>query len=708
LLQGITMKLSVLWIPLLAAAQAGAVDFDTEVMPVLAKGGCNAAACHGAAAGRGGFKLSLFGGDPEADYDAVVRALEGRRINHRDPLESLLVKKPTGELDHEGGVRFDPDSRPATTLVNWIKAGARRQQLRKLVRIDAMPSRIVAQHTNEPSSLRIVASFDDGTSRDVTNQVVYEPGDPAAVTVDDSGTVRVMRPGRHALVVRFLSHVATVEIIVPYSGDAIDRSRQAQNNWIDDELSSLWKLLGVEPARPADDATLLRRVFLDLTGRLPSPDEVTAYLDSQEEAKFEKLVDRLLASDEFNEFWAFRLAQLLRVRAPGKETVAARAFHSWLREQVEQRSPWNKVAAELLLAQGDSHEYGPANFYRLAAGAREQAEYVSETLMGVRLRCANCHNHPLDRWTQDDYHGLAAVFARVQRGRVVSVSSRGEVSNPRTGETAVPRIPGKRYLLESPDPRGEFADWLTTADNPYFAPATVNRLWKWLMGRGLVEPADDLRQTNPAVHPRLLDRLADDFTANGFDLRHTIRLIANSAAYQRGRNTATTTNGQFFELALVKQLDAEVLADAIADVTGVPDRYGDLPIGTRAVALSDPATPSTTLDVLGRCERDTSCDTPAAASGGLATKLHFINGEAINRKITSKGGRLNRLIQEGRSDRELIERFYVTALSRRPSGEEMSYWQTQLSGARDQDHRRQQLEDFLWALLSSQEFTTNH
>lgn len=706
------MKLSVqflliLGLVMLTATRASAVDFDTEIMPVLTKAGCNAGACHGAAAGRGGFKLSLFGGDPAADYDAIVRALEGRRINHHDPLASLLVKKPTGELDHEGGVRFDPESPQAALLVQWIKSGARRQQLRKLVEIKASPPRIVARGPDQALPLRVVASFDDDTNKDVTGLAVYEPADPAAVTVGETGLVRVLRRGRHTVAVRFLSQVTTVEVIVPLVCGGVDVSRQKSNNWVDDELLSLWKLLHIDPARPADDATLLRRAYLDLTGRLPAPGEVTAYLANEDEAKFQNLVDRLLASDEFNEFWTFRFAKLLRIRAPGNDSAAALAFHTWLRKQIEQQTPWNKVAARLLQAEGDSHEYGPANFFRLARSPREQAEYVSETLMGVKLRCANCHNHPLDRWTQDDYHGLAAVFARIGRGRVVRVLPRGEVSNPRTGEPAVPRIPGQRYLDDAPDPRREFATWLTTPDNPYFSRATVNRLWKWLMGSGLVEPADDLRETNPAVLPPLLNRLAKDFAQHQFNLRHTIRLIVTSAAYQRARDDTSASSGKYFESAQAKQLEAEVLSDAIADVTGVPDRYGDLPLGTRAIALANPSTPSVTLDLLGRCSRQSSCETSAAVFQGLSTKLHFINGNLINRKLTSPEGRLMRLVQAGRSDLEIVSEFYLIALSRRPSKQELEFWRTQFPGGLDPSKRQQQLEDFLWSLLSSREFTTN-
>ncbi len=688
---------------------ANPVDFDTDVLPVLTKAGCNAAACHGAAAGRGGFKLSLFGGDPESDFHSIVHELEGRRVNVADPERSLALLKPTGEIDHEGGLRLEPDGKGALTLVDWIRQGARRKQLRALVRFVVEPSDVFVEGPTTFKDLKAIAHFDDGTRRDVTSTAVYYPGDPAAVEADEKGRLTVHRRGRHTVVVRYLTSVTTIGITVPLTEDEIDLSNDPRANWIDDEILRTLESLRLPPSPQADDATLLRRLRLDLTGRLPPPEEVRAYLADRDQKKHEKLLARLLESYEFAEYWTYKLAKLLRVRSQPQETQGALAFHTWLREQIQRRTSLNTMAAALLVAEGDSHEYGPANFYRMAAGPREQAEYVSEVLMGARLRCANCHNHPLDRWTQDDYHGLAAIFARVQRGRVVSLGARGEVTHPATGEPAVPKIPGGDFLAEDvDDPRQALSDWLTARDNAYFARAMVNRVWQALMGRGLIEPADDLRDTNPATHPRLLERLTADFVAHDYDLRHTIRLIASSSAYARSSQPTATNRAddRFYSHALTRPLEPEVLADAIADVTGAPDRYGDQPLGTRAVALFDPRTPSDSLDILGRCSREDSCESGGEASGGLTTKLHLINGPLINDKLAAKNGRLAQAIEDGQTNEQIVEQLYLRALGRFPRDAERAYWIRQFDGAGE--GRRQTLEDFAWGLLNCREFVTNH
>lgn len=683
------------------------VDFDSDVLPILTKAGCNAAACHGSAAGRGGFKLSLFAGDPASDYRAIVHQLEGRRINYVRPRASLLIAKPTWQLDHEGGLRFDLDSPQADMLARWIEEGATRRQLRRLVRLEAEPAEVVLPAPGGEVHVQVTAVFDDGQRRAVDDRAVYAPDDPTAVEADGRGNLVARRRGRHVVVVRYLSEVTTVQLTVPLREQPVDLAAAPRHNWIDDEVLAMLGTLRLPPSPQADDAALLRRLRLDLTGRLPTPEEVLAYTADRRRDKLPRLVERLLESDAFVDYWTFRFASLLRLQA--KDPQAARAFHDWIRRQIAADAPLDQVARTLLLAEGDTHEYGPANFYLVAGDARSQAEYVSELLLGVRLRCANCHNHPLDRWTQDDYHGLAAIFARLERGRNVRVGPRGEVTNPRTGQAAVPRIPGERYLDADADGRAELAEWLGKPDNPFFARAMVNRLWKAMFGRGLIEPTDDLRQTNPATHPALLDRLAEDFVAHGCRLRHTLRTIALSAAYQRSSETTpeNRADDRFYSHAVAKPLEAEVLADAVVEVTGVAEKYGDIPAGTSAVSLIDPATPSETLDVLGRCSRQDSCETTQAGGGGLTTRLHLMNGALLNAKIASTDGRLHQLLAAGKTDAEIVRAFYLRALGREPRQAENAYWNKQLAAADGAEHVRR-LEDFVWSLLCCREFVTNH
>ncbi len=731
---------------LLLANAAPPIDFDTEIVPVFTRAGCNAGACHGGAAGRGGFKLSLLGGDPAADYVTIVKEYEGRRINLAAPDRSLLLLKPTGGMDHGGDVRLEYGGPGATLIEHWIRAGAPRLQLRSLENLEVTPDHHVAERVGEEVRLRAVAWFDDGTRRDVTRWTAFVANDASRLKIEDRDVGRVdgeddpvedavvdgagedgpvqdgvtegehavmattLRAGQSVVVARFLDRVVPVRITVPLGSEPIDLSGLPRGSFIDDYILETLGTLRLRPAPPASDAVYLRRARLTLTGTLPSVDEMTAFLEDRGERKRERLVDRLLASPEFTEFWSYRLSTLFRVRSlPNDERVAV-MFHDWFRRQLNERTGYDELARTLLTAEGDSHEKGEAAFYRMTAGPREHAEYVSEIFLGARLKCANCHNHPLDRWTQDDYHGLAAVFARIDRSRVVELKERGEVTHPCSGLPAVPRLPGERFLEAEGDARPELARWITSAENPFFARAAVNRLWKALMGRGLVEPVDDLRATNPATHPRLLEHLARDFVEHGFDLRHTLRLIATSAAFGRGASldrTGDCDDGRYYSHAIIAPLEPEVLADAIACVTGVADPYGDYPEGTRAISLPDPSIPARGLDLLGRCAREESCEA-APGGAGLSTELHLLNGPLINRKITAAEGRLARWIASGHSNDAIIDELYARALSRPPREDERAFWKTQLDVFDDAMKRRQALEDFLWSLLNSREFVTVH
>lgn len=681
------------------------IDFDTQIIPVLTKAGCNSGACHGAAAGRGGFHLSLWGSDPAADYDAIVHELEGRRVNRARPAESLIIAKPTGALSHEGGLRLEDGSPGEKRLLAWIAVGAPRQSARRLKQLEIIPTRFVADAPGQKVAVRATARFDDGRAEDVTDWLVLTPADPAALAVDAQGAqVTIARRGQHVLMARFLDRVVPLQWTLPLADQPVDLSKEQRANFIDDAVLETLTLLRLPVSPAADDTTFLRRVTLDLTGTLPEKEQVESFLADRSIDKRTKLVDRLLDSKDFVDYWTFRFASLYRIHPQPNEKEGARAFHEWVRAQIRDHSSLDRMARSLLTATGDSHVLGPANFARIAGDARGQAELVSQVFLGARLQCANCHNHPLDRWTQDDYHGLAAVFARLERGRNVRVAARGAVTNPRTGEPAVPRIPGERFLPPARDGREALAEWLTAKDNPYFARAMVNRLWRAMFGRGLVDPTDDLRETNPATHPELLDRLAADFIEHGYDMRHTLRLIALSTTYARS-SVATPANqadDRFYSHAYRRRLEPEVLADGLAQVTSVPDRYGDFPLGTKAVALFDASVPAPSLDILGRCSRAMSCEGPTTA-GGLPAKLHQLNGDLINRKIAAPEGRLHRLIAAGKNDREIIDDFFIRALGRPPSRVVRDYWRYRLASA-DKDERVAWLEDFVWSLLSCSEF----
>lgn len=703
-------------------------DFATEILPVLTRAGCNSGACHGAAAGRGGFRLSLLGGDPSADYDAIVHEFEGRRVNLARPADSLLIAKPTGQLDHGGGQPLEADSAGAARLADWIRAGVPRGSDRRLTTFAAEPVRLVVNQVPARVALRVEAGWDDRRPIDVTPWTVFTSTDPSAVTIDADGrNATILRRGQHVVIARFLDRVSALQWSVPLDDMPVDLSREPRANFIDDEILATLERLRIPVSPPADDATFLRRVTLDLTGRLPRPDDVDAFLADAAPEKRARRVDMLLASAAFADYWTLRLARLLRIHALPNETAGVRAYSTWLRQQIANDVSLDEVARELLTATGDAHEIGPANFGRMVADARGHAELVGQFFLGARLGCANCHNHPLDRWTQDDYHGLAAVFARLERGREVRLAPRGAVTNLRTGEPAVPRIPGERFLADATDPRVPFADWVTSPENRHFARATVNRLWRALFGRGLVEPPDDLRVTNPATHPELLERLADDFARHGFQLRHALRTIALSHAYARGDVVlaGNAADDRFYARAFFRPLPPEVLADAIADVTGVRETYAGHPAGTRAVRIVDPLSPAPPLDVLGRCQRAAGCDEAAELGGGLARQLHLWNGALVNDKLTASDGRLRRLVQVGRTNEQIVAECFRAAYGRPPSDAELAAWRERLGSEgrlvapseppnespdrpAERTDRLERLEDFLWSLLNSRAFLHNH
>lgn len=692
---------------LLAAAPPAPVDFDTEVLPIFAKAGCNAGACHGAAAGRGGFKLSLFGGDPAGDHRSIVRELEGRRVNLAKPERSLLLLKPTWQLDHEGGQRFEADSDFAALLARWITSGAKREPGRKLVDLIVEPASPTIDSLPGKLSLAVTARFDDGTSRRVEHLALYSPADPSATKVDELGRVELTRPGRHAIVVRFLTEVKAIQVTAAHPAEPLTLAAMPRHNWIDDEINATLVALRLPPAPRADDAALLRRLTLDLTGRLPASEQIRAYLADENPNKFAAEVEQLLASPEFVEYWTYRLADWLRYDSAPRDAAARDVYYAWLKEQVAERRPLNELVTELIRSSGDSHQDGPANFHRSAPDARGEAEHVAETLLAVRLRCANCHNHPLDRWTQDDYHGLAAIFARLDRGQVVRFRPGGEVIHPVTGEAALPRIPGETFLDPQIDGRAVLAEWLAAKDNRHFTRAWVNRVWQALLGRGLVEPVDDLRDTNPATHPELLGRLAADFAEQGFDLRHTVRLIVSSAAYQRG-SSAALRDDRFYSQAITRPIPTPILVRLICQATEVPGEMYEEAVGESG----DDEKLQTLLKSypLGvqacearRNDRTKQVETPTGLID-LTGELQWLNGPLLNRKLADSRSAFAKIAFSRATNRRLVEEYYLRTLSRLPTPEEASHWEKELVGS----ERGKRCEDFAWSLLSCPEFVTNH
>ncbi|MCA9199069.1 MAG: DUF1549 domain-containing protein [Planctomycetales bacterium] len=675
------------------------IDLATQIVPILSKCGCNSATCHGSAAGQGGFRLSLFGGDPDFDHQQMVRQYAGRRIDFRQPQHSLLVTKPSGQLEHGGGVRFGPDDQLARLLIQWIDEGANAKPVRMLQRISVQPESIV-YHGSLPSEqpLQVEAQFADGTLSDVSPLVSFESLDEAVVQVDSHGRLTLIRPGMGHVLVRFADQLATVPVMIPFPGSPAANSLPGDHA-IDQRVQAALNDLNISAAGVANDHRFVRRVYLDLIGRLPTQAQSQAFVNDQGINKRTEMIDSLLSSPEFVEYWTRWFAQLFPLDRLRQDSAAAECFQEWLADALHTNLGWHTIARRLLTSDGDSHQNGAANFYRFAANARDQAELVSETFMGVRLRCANCHNHPLDRWTQDDYHGFAQLFADVQTGRMVRFGQTGEVIHPQTGLPAVRKIPGE-VTGESPPNRQQFVEWLLDADNPYFATAMVNRIWAALMGQGLIEPVDDLRSTNPASHPELLQQLADDFVRNDYNVRFLLRHICTSAAYQRDSQLqASQLKYRMQAVRQCKPMPTAVLLDAWSDVTS--DASDGPAISKGSVQDSDAAT-AVSQDVDG-CLRDETCVTDF---NSIAGQLWLLNGTHFNQLVRTKANALAATMTDSDVDERTIQQLYWATLCRGPSAAELARWTRQL---RSTDDANQMvgvavLEDLLWALLNCHEF----
>jgi hypothetical protein len=694
--------------PALAVAAEPAPAFQTDVLPVLTRAGCNAGACHGAASGQGGFRLSLFGYDPESDYERITREFGGRRIDQARPDESLLLRKAseTG-VDHEGGRKLKDGSNNYALIREWIAAGAPAgpPDLR-VTGIAVEPQDLLAAGPGETQQIRVTATLSDGSKREISPLALYTANDDAVAGVTKSGKLTVTGRGLTSIMVRYGGQVAAVRVAAPLEGAGMAGDAFPPANFIDEHIRSEFVRLHVSPAPLCDDAEFLRRAYLDLTGRLPAEAIARDFLraPATEESR-RHLVDVLLSSEEFTDLWTMKLADLVLLNGPGD---APKVEYHWLRAQVARNASFDEIARMLVTASGNPAQVGPAGFMNLATDPRDLSEHVARIFLGTQIGCARCHAHPADRWTQEDYHRFAAFFARLNRdGGIVRAGDRGEVDDPKSGRPLEPRTLGTMNLVESgnADRRIALANWMTDRGNPFFARTVVNRVWKHLLGRGLVEPVDDLRPTNPATHPALLDALAADFSANGYDMRRLIRLIVCSRTWQLASHggSADPAATRLFARAQLKELPAAVFADAVAQVTGVPDKFPGVPAGTRAVQLISPATPSPALDVLGRCERKRACDSSSRSGGGLAQALHLINGSTINDKLAAGVDLAAELPK--RTNREIIETLYLRALSRYPTTDEVKAWDAMLPDGED---RAQAVADLIWTVLNSREFSANH
>jgi hypothetical protein len=719
----------VCWLPPLVVANP---RFDIEVMAVLSRAGCNQGACHGNLNGKGGFKLSLRGENADWDYLALTRSALGRRLDPLRPEESLLLQKATATVPHEGGRRFEVNSWEHQILRDWIAAGSpRTKPSEQVVSLSVDPPSMVAVEPVDRVSLKVQAVWSNGRRTEVTRLATFEVAHPEKAEVDASGVVKRGEWGETTVVIRFLDRQIAVPVAwVPARPDFV-WSPPPEINFIDRHIFAKLRTLRIHPSGVCDDSTFLRRVFLDVIGTLPTPAEVRHFLADTNPDKRRRIVDDLLQRPEFASYWALLWADLLRVEEKSLDRKGVEVFHGWLRRQIAMGRPLNDMVRDLLLGRGSTYVSGPANYYRALRDPTTRAEAAAQVFLGVRLQCARCHNHPFDRWTMDDYYGLAAFFSQVNYRvvenrrsdnldrhefvgeQIVWLDRRAELLDPRNQQPVPPRIPDASFHGDVGDDRlAALASWICDPANPYLARVQANRVWARLMGRGLVDPVDDFRPTNPPSHPALLDDLAHDFAHHGFDLRHLVRRITESQTYQLSAEPVATNadDDSNFSHAVPRRLTAEVLLDAVAQVIGTPVPHAGQPAGRKAIELAgvtaDPsgkriAPAERFLRAFGKPERLLTCECERRDDTTVPQALLLLNGEIVNRLLRSEGNRIQRFVSQMADDATIVEDLWLAALSRLPTVTERTAAESHLRTSND---RRLAIEDLVWALLNSKEF----
>lgn len=704
-------------------------SFRNHVIPVMTKSGCNQGACHGALAGKNGFKLTLRGYDPQVDYDTLTRQSVGRRVSLAEPAASLVLLKPSFAVPHGGGQRFTKTSLDYRILLEWIAAGAPPPSDKdpQIAGLEVFPAAAVLAPEAE-QQIVVRAKYSDGHSDDVTRWVRFNSTNEGVATVDDNGRVKMTGAGEAAIMLWYSSRVAYARLTVPFANQitAAAYEQFPRRNFVDDLALAKWKSLRLAPSKVSGDAEFLRRAYLDAAGILPTSEEVETFLADRSPEKRAQVVDRLLQRDEFVDYWSYKWSDLLLVSTRRLNSTAMWAFYDWIRDSVKHNKPWDQFAKEIFNGSGSTRQNGALNYFVLHKDPIDLSENATLAFTGQRIMCARCHNHPLEKWTQTQYYQMANLFARVgvkngaMGDNIVFAKASGDVLHPRLARPLPPTpLDGQSMAIDSPaDRRALFAAWLTNPANTLFSRTIVNRVWANFMGRGLVDPVDDVRAANPASNEELFAALAKDFTDHGYDVQRLIRTIMTSSVYQlsseaNGTNQADNT---FYSKHIIRRLPAEVILDAMSQVTGSPTAFAGYPAGTRALQLPDTQVKNDFLTSFGRPAR-ISCDAAErAADSTIAQALAVINGDTLNKKLSAADGTIALFLKLGLSDRRILEFMYLSAFSRYPTDAERA----SLAGAMQKaepakgtpearrDAHHQALEDMVWALLTSKEFLFDH
>lgn len=716
-----------------APAGAPSVSFVNDVMPMLTRHGCNAGVCHAKAGnGQNGFQLSLLGFEPAEDYEHLVKEARGRRLFPAVPENSLLLRKATAAVPHGGGRRIAEDSEAARILTEWIRQGARwdGDSAPALLRLTVTPAKGTVPR-GQSQQLQVAAEYADGTVRDITQRALYESNDRAMAEVSSSGLVSVTDlPGKVSIMVRYQGQVSVFNASVPL-GAAVDSVPPTQN-FIDELVFSNLRELGVPPSPLADDSAFLRRITLDVAGRLPTAAETTEFLSSAAPDRRTAVIERLLASPDHADFFAGKWTALLKNRRDDASDITSNfAFHAWVRDSLLANKPYDQFVREILAATGTVISNPPVAWYKRVKEPKQQQEDVAQLFLGVRMQCAQCHHHPFERWSQNDYYGLTAFFSQVgrkptaTRGEDMIFHKRGAAAavNIRSGIAVPPAALGTTIptIAADQDPRLLLADWMAAPDNPFFARALVNRYWKHFFRRGLIEPEDDIRDSNPPTNPELLAALEKHFIESRFDLRELVRVIVSSSAWQLSSTPLADNlvDQQNYSRYYPRRLQAEVMLDAIDDLAGTRTDFPNLPPGTRAIALPDNSynTSSPFLRVFGRPENESVCECERGQSSSLSQSLHLMNAGDIRGKLAFGSGRAEQLAKSDLAVEQKIEELYLVAFSRKPTPAELQTAveyvispQTDAAGAPIEPARavREAFQDLVWALMNTREFMFNH
>lgn len=708
------------------------LNFVHDVVPILTKAHCNSGACHAKAdVGQRGFRLSLLGFEPQEDYEHIVKEAKGRRVFPNAPEQSLFLLKATNTVPHGGGNKLARGSEEYKTLVKWIGQGMpyADESDPELTAIELEPSRMTMAKKAK-QQLKVTAKYSDGSERDVTELALYEANDKAMATAGEKGLVETSDlPGNVAVMVRYSGKVSVFSVSIPLGAPV--ENLPATSNFVDELVFQNLKEIGVPPSPVSDDATFLRRVTLDIAGRLPTIEEAAAFAADTNGDKRDRVIDALLDSPDYADYFANKWATLLKNRRESKADITANfAFHSWVRDSLLANKPYDQFVREILAATGTIVENPPVAWYKRVKLPEQQLEDVAQLFLGVRMQCAQCHHHPFERWSQGDYYSLAAFFSQVGRkptaiaGEDLIFHKRGTAQyvNKKTEQPVKPAGLGGPSLEVAPDddPRLQLADWMAEDSNPFFAKVLVNRYWKHFFKKGLVEPEDDLRDTNPPTNPELLDALAKHFIESDFDLKEAIRVIVSSKTYQLSAqpNEHNAVDHQNFSHFYPKRLQAEVLLDAVDCLTGATTSFADLPMGTRAVALPDNSYNSSAfLKVFGRPDAASVCECERVQSSSLAQSLHLMNSSEVKGKLATAGGRADRLAKSEEEDAKKIHEIYLAAFSRPPTGEELSIAESHINIPRTDSAgkpiapaiaKKMAYEDLLWAIMNTKEFLYNH